>query len=292
MLASAAQEEGASLADVLANNYVLAFVAALLGFLFSTLLEWLKHRRSPRKQLSWDLEVDSSLVEIESSMAGQVVVSYGGRPVENLTNVVYRVTNTGTSVIKDQYLRFAFPEQANVLEAYLDPVPEPELGVEDVTGAEKGARDRRWKIGHLEVGQTVSFRFLSDGGAWRGWTGVHPFNAEGGVDFQRRDVARAKADQEHIRPFFVYLVLLLVLPVVFDLPMIPAADVVQAIVALALIGLLVPHLVPVSRLVERTVVLLFERNDGVHANSLRDVDGNVVQAATITGGVTFTRQPE
>jgi hypothetical protein len=282
-----------SLWDVLSNKYLVALAAALFGFFFSTLLEWRKNRKLPHKQLSWDAQVDSRLVEIESSMAGQILVTYAGKVVENLTSVIYRVTNTGNSVIKNQFLRFTFPERSKILKVYLDPEPEPELAVTEVTDAKKSREERRFELGHLEVGQSVQFRFLSDGGDWGTWTGVHPFNAEGNVDFQRRDVARVRADQEHVRPFFMYLVLLLTLPPFISLSILPLTDVARLAIALALIGLLIPHLAPVARLTERMVVSYFDRTRSAGTtNGLRDADGNVVQAGSITGDVYFQQRPQ
>lgn len=264
-----------SIVEALSNKYLLALVASLFGFLFSMLLEWRRNRRIPRKQLSWEIYIDTRLVEIESSLAGQVLVSYSGNPVENLTSVNFKVTNTGNSVVKNQFLRFAFPERAKMLEATLDPAPEPELGVRDVSESADSHRERRFELGHMEVGQSVGFHFIADGGDWSSWTGVHPFNAEGGVDFQRRDVARVKADQEHIRPFFIYLVILLVVPFIFDVSTSPAFGIARLVCSLVLVVLLIPHLWPVARLVERLVIQYFDQGGRIINRGLLNMDGRV-----------------
>jgi len=148
------------------------------------------------------------LVKDEASKIG---VSYDGITVKELVQIYIRFENTGNTLIEDQYIRFRFPEQARILDVDLDPKPEQELGVIEILEPALGAMERRYKVGHLEAAQSVRFRIASDGGAWPGWSDIHPFNEEGGVLFLRRDVARQKEDEDEVGPFIQGAVLLMLL---------------------------------------------------------------------------------
>ncbi|ADU09161.1 MULTISPECIES: RIP homotypic interaction motif-containing protein [Micromonospora] len=188
--------------DLTENKLLLAVFTAACGFFFALIAERIKSRKASRKQLSWDVRVDDRLLQVgEGSSAERITVSYGDVEVKNLTQVLASFENTGNSVIKNQYLRFRFPDESKILEVALDPEPEPELGVAEVGNEKASDLDRRYLIAHLEVGQSVRYRIVSDGGKWRSWAGVHPFNEEGGVEFQRRDVVRAREDEEEVVPF-------------------------------------------------------------------------------------------
>jgi hypothetical protein len=188
--------------DLAENKFVLAIFTATCGFLLALFLERIKARKAPRKQLSWEASVDDRLLQVrEGTAVGKIKIRYGPTEVQNLTQVFASFENTGTSVIKNQYIRFRFPEEAKILEVSLDPVPEPELGVSEVDDAKLPPQERRYLVAHLEVGQSVRYRIVSDGGKWLTWDGVHPFNDEGGVEFLRRDAARNREDEEEVAPF-------------------------------------------------------------------------------------------
>ncbi|MEU7172952.1 MULTISPECIES: hypothetical protein [Micromonospora] len=188
--------------DLGENKLLLAVFTAAIGFLFALAIERIKSRKALRRQLSWDVRVVDQLPQVrKGGGVGKITVSYGNVEVENLTHVILSFENTGNSVIKNQYVRFRFPEEAKILEIALDPEPEPELGVTEVDEGKTSPSDRRYLIGHLEAGQNIRYRVISDGGKWHDWAGVHPFNEEGGVDFQRRDAVRAREDEEEVAPF-------------------------------------------------------------------------------------------
>jgi hypothetical protein len=96
------------LSDILSNRYAIAFFAALAAFFFSMILERAKSKKVPHKALSWSLIVNKKLVEVSQGMAGQVRVYYGDHSVDELIDVRYKLVNTGNTVIKNQFIRFAY----------------------------------------------------------------------------------------------------------------------------------------------------------------------------------------
>ena len=57
------------------------------------------------------------------------------------------------------------PDEAKILEISPYPAPEQELGVSEDDSIVLTPMERRYKIGHLEAGQRVSFLIVTDGGA-------------------------------------------------------------------------------------------------------------------------------
>jgi len=197
--------------DWTSNRLFLVVVAALLGFSSGYLLELYKGRKAPRKILSWDLKIEEPKLIYRAANADRLKMIYNGRSVDRLVSIRYAVTNTGNTRIKDQYLRFDFPSGAEILEKDYDPLPPPEMGVVDVTGEDPRYPGLRYKIGHLEPGQSVAFFFTANGGEWTDWKRVVPHNEEGDVHYQQRDVSPRRDDQEHIAPFLFGITALVVL---------------------------------------------------------------------------------
>jgi hypothetical protein len=186
--------------SVWSSAYTLAAFTAIFGFVFAVILQRIQDRRTPRKAISWDAEVERP-ARLKEGERARIGISYNGTRVENLFQVKIRIENSGNTVVKNEYLRFKMPEGARLLEMSPYPVPEQELRVEEVDVPALDPTQRRYKIGHLEAGQSVGFLIVTDGGAWPTWTDIHPHNDEGGVRFEQRDIARAKEDAESVQPF-------------------------------------------------------------------------------------------
>lgn len=186
--------------DWSSNKLILVVSAALLGFFSGYVLELIKTRRTPRAVLSWDLRIDEPELGYGGDESTRIKISYLGREVSHLVTVRCTVTNTGNTSIKDQFVRFKIPPNAELLRRELDPVPEPEIGVMDLTDENPAFMGPRYKIGQLDRGESVSFAFAADGGSWRTRTGI-VFRNENDVVYQRRDTAQARDDQQHIAPF-------------------------------------------------------------------------------------------
>ncbi|MFD6661322.1 hypothetical protein ACIODS_32865 [Micromonospora chalcea] len=183
------------------NGLVLAVVAALLGFIGGYAIELVKSRRGPRTILSWDLKIEEPSLTYGAPQSDRIKVSYLGREVDRLVSVRCAVTNTGNLPIKSQFIRFAVPQDAEILRRETDPLPEPEMGVADLTGEDPAYPGPRYRIGHLDPGESVSFIIAADGGSWRDWNGVVLRNDENSVTYQRRDVAQRRDDQAHLGSF-------------------------------------------------------------------------------------------
>jgi hypothetical protein len=112
------------------------------------------------------------------------------------------VLNTGNQLVKDEHLRFSFPDDTTVIKAGFAPPPEPELKCSEEPSDPEKLTERSFRIGHLEVGQEVSLEFVAAGPQADGWK-IHPFNEAGGVAFRQREIARIRDEQEHLRPFVV-----------------------------------------------------------------------------------------
>jgi len=196
----------------LVEKVILALLGAVLGFVGAYTLDRVKARREPRRRISWDVDIERTLIKVKSSIRSKVRVLYNGAEVAELAHIKCAMANTGNRVVKNHELRFTFPERTTLLETYLEPVPDPELGVELILDEDTGGRsERRYRISHLERGEAVHFNFVTAGGDFADWR-PRSFNQEGDVEFGRRDVAVAKEDEEHVRPFVTAALLMLLVP--------------------------------------------------------------------------------
>ncbi|MFJ5599918.1 hypothetical protein ACIP95_18520 [Micromonospora parva] len=184
-----------------ASKLAVPAFAALLGFVSGYLLEIIKSKRGSRTLLSWDLRVEEPEISYGAAQADRIKISYRGHEVDRLVNVRYTITNSGNTAIKNQIVRFVLPEDAKILQRELDPTPDPELGVRDITGQDPEFVGPRYKVAQLDPGDSVSFALAADGGSWRGWNGVKLRNEDAGIVYQRRDVALRRDDQTHVAPF-------------------------------------------------------------------------------------------
>jgi hypothetical protein len=269
-----------AVSSILSNPYALLVAGAILSFFFSSALEWSKRKRSPKKRLSWSVDIDSGIVDVSPAHQQKVRVFYQDREIRSLVGVRLRLVNTGNTTIKNQYLRFVLPREAKVMEFLSDPPPEPELDVHEVSDTSKPS-ERRFKIGHLEPGWAVEFRVIGDGGAWWDWrsgSAFHPYNADGDVVFERQGVARTKEDQEHVRSFVLYLLLFLLLPGLIGRILGERYWFVEPTVGLALMVLLVPHLAPFARLAQEFISNYLNGRPSTSLEA-RGGEGSIYQAA-------------
>jgi hypothetical protein len=223
-------------------------LAAVLGFVAAYGLERIKRRREPHRQLSWDGATLAALPDAVSELREKLEIHYQGTKIENLWEIHCLVENTGNRVVKDQHIRFKLPAGTHVLEAILDPEPEPEIGVheERIEGAPQ--QHPQYRIAHLERKQSVGWRLIVTGPEAASWTPI-PKNDEGDVDFVERGVQRALEDAEHVDPFFKILLLLVFLPSAIDA--VSAGEAIDRFLSgaiqLLLLAMLAPHLAAVGR---------------------------------------------
>lgn len=234
-------------------SYEIAKIAggAILGFALNYALERIKRRREPTQQLSWDLSSERGLSDVRQDLQDHLRITYKETPVENLSLIHCRVANTGNRTVKNQQVRFAFPRDARVLEATADPKLPREIGLVRDNGREEGPWECCFTIAHLDPSGEATIDLVATGAASS--PAVVGHNEAGDVQFQRRDLARAREDREHVVPFMVFAFLLASLPgavrsVAFPFYA-PVTATVGALVQLSLIMALLPHVLPVARVV-------------------------------------------
>jgi len=262
-LLSSASQNAAS--EEWALKIVLLIVGGAIGFAFSLLSDKIKTRRDPRKRLSYDFQVGSSMANVPASLTEKVAIFFEDVRVEGeLFEVTCKFENTGNRVIKDQYLRFGFPSQTRILDAFLPGPPPPEIGVTEIPVPESALTDRRWQIEHLERGDSVTFGFLVSGPTATAPT-VYPKNDEGDVELVLRSSAVADDDSRHVRPLLTLLLIYLFFPSFSSL----FGSLFSDGVRLSLLILAFPHLVPASRYLSGRLTYRQSRPSGVNMTGQR-----------------------
>jgi hypothetical protein len=248
----------ANASSTMPSQLLLLVAGGILGVIGSYITARLNARHDPRKQLSWDADMERGLVTVGSRIRNNVSVSYKGEPVGDLLAVKCRITNTGNQVVKDEIVRFAFADQTKILEADFASPPEPELKCSLIDLDATKPLERSFRLGHLEAGQEVAFEFIIAGPRADDWK-IHSFNEAGNVLFRQRDVNRIKAEQEHVTPFSIIVIAIAAISLIA--PSVEATGVfifndlwgVVLLIQLGLLMALTPHLLPVARLLRRLI---------------------------------------
>lgn len=200
--------------SALIEKIIIALISAVLGFTFNYLLA-LRKEKKERKQLSYELTVKEAITREDSPIKDKVRLKYNGNEVENLVFVSCSVQNTGKIVVKDESLRFTFPDDCIILENYIDPKPEPELGIADETvDINRHMFEKKTKISHLTKNKTVNFHFIISGKNAR--PNIHDFNPVGDVEFNEKSVNISKNDKQILREFILTNLTLLLLYVLIS----------------------------------------------------------------------------
>jgi hypothetical protein len=257
-------------------SYEIAKIAggAILGFALNYALERIKRRREATQQISWDLRSERGLSDVRQDLQDHLRITYKETPVENLSLIHCRIANTGNRTVKNQQVRFEFPRDTRVLEATADPKLPREIGLVRDVGREEGAWECCFTIAHLDPSAEVTIDLVATGAASS--PAVVGHNEAGDVQFQRRDLAKAREDREHLVPFMIFAFLLFSLPgavrsVAFPFYP-PITATVGAVIQLSLIVAILPHVTPVARVVRLLIdQFLAPRTPGT-ALSLFDSD--------------------
>jgi len=246
--------------DPLTEKFLIAGASAILSLLTGYILFQIKENREPKKRLSYDVEVRRGLLGVEEQIAKHLSVSYKGRAAENITYVRCDIKNSGNTLIKDQFLRFDFGAEAQILDAYTDPTPPAEYSVAQVPDVEERTFQRRFKIGHLEKRQDVGLRFVLSGTIQQEIK-IIPFNEEGDVEVTPGSISRAADDRKLIQRFILLYVLLSLLPPVFR--WLPGffRDFATSALYVLLVGAMIPLLLPFARVVASIMINLGQQPD-------------------------------
>jgi hypothetical protein len=280
--AQAPQQPGPAI-DPLTEKILVAGASAILSLLTGYILYVVKESREPKKRLSYDLEVRHGLLGVEEQIAKDLSVSYKGRAAENITYVRCDVRNSGNTLIKDQFLRFDFGAQAQILDAYTDPVPPIEYDVEETDDLENVGSQRRYKIGHLEKRQDVGLRFVLSGTVQQEII-IIPFNEQGDVEVIPGSISRAADDRRLVERFIMFYILLILLPPLFRWIPGNLRDFALTALYILLVGAMVPLLLPFTRVVASAIIALGRRDkDAVSISGLhqeQDSTLNIVVGKT------------
>lgn len=191
---------------------VFAVIGGVLGFISNYLLARRKEKRES-KELSYELVIKDVITREESPVKDNISLIYRNQTVPNLSFISCTIKNTGNIVVKDEEIRFEFKhsDQLEILEDYIDPRPEPELGVSAISTGIVEFFERKYKIGHLVKDREVKFNFVVS--AINPVLIIHDFNTVGDVKFNEASINKKKSQQEIIKSFlFVNLVLFALYP--------------------------------------------------------------------------------
>ncbi len=228
------------------QKVAIAMVSASLSFLSAYALAEINRRRQPRKQLSYDTAIKQGLVAVESNVKHKVKVLYEGREIEDLYHVMCAIENTGNMVIKNQYIRFEFSEETDIVDFFFEPKPESEMGIEEVQDTQLGKHERRYKIGQIERGHKIALQFVVNSTNMQ--LKLHPFNEVGDVEFVPRSVSKSYDEKDKITRFLtLYLMYILVPEVFYIIPISFISSMAAGAVRLALLMLMFPLLKPFAR---------------------------------------------
>ncbi len=241
----------------------IAAVGAVLAFLFSFLLSQITERRKPRKQLSYDLEVEKGLVKIEKNIEKKVKTFYNNKEIGSLFHVICDIKNTGNKVIKNEFIRFEFPQGTELIDFYYDPKPERELDVSEVADPELQSNEKKFKIGHFEHGQKVGLRFILSGNVDIE-PRIHSFNEEGDVEFIPRSISKALDERLQVTRFIHLYLLFIIVPSIFGIfGGGGLGSIAAGIARLAILISMIPVLKPTSIVIADAIMRLARPRDDI-----------------------------
>lgn len=270
---------GTAAPDPFTEKTLIALISAVLSLITGYVLLQITHRKDPHKRLSYSLERRHGVFSADDKIARHVCLTYKGRPADNITFVHCDVRNTGNTVIKRQFLRFDFGDGTRVLDAYADPPPPKEYGLEEVKDDDLQFYEKRFLIQHLEKDQKINFRFVLSQAQEHG-VQIFPYNEEGDVALATDSVSHAADDKKKVQQFVFYWLLLLIVPPIFRFAPGYISDLAVTLVHLILAAALLPLFKPIARIVSSVVVALAQ--PAAPSISVGSVMGS--ELSVVTGG--------
>jgi hypothetical protein len=257
----------------------IAVVSAFLSFLASFAIWQIKKRNEPQKQLSYAIEIIRGLVKIEEKVKEKVSVLYNGQDAKNLYRIACDVRNTGNTVVKNQYIRFEFPEGVEIIDSYCEPEPEREIGMEESIEEDLLSHEKRFRICHLERDQQVCFRFILSSEKDVD-VKLHPYNEEGNVEFVPKSISRTASDTALVTRFIFLCILYLIIPPVLNLLPSYLGMISSVIVRLGITSFILPYVKPFAEHLSNIVLSLSNPKTFESEVSLREVNAEEIYINT------------
>jgi hypothetical protein len=271
------------------QNVAIAVLSAVLAFLSGYALASISKRSGSGKRLSYNLNIETGLVNVEKNVKQRVKVFYEGREIVNLSNIKIDIENTGNSFVKSEEIRFEFDPGTQILDFYFEPKPEdiPEMKVEKITDLSIREFERKCRIGHLEKKQELGVRFVvtSDSDIH---LKLHSYNENGDVEFVSKTTTKTLSEREQVAKFLSLIVMYFIIPPVFSLfPLSFISESIAGLVRLVLLLALFRFIVPFSEVIAELISkwLNFEQKDNQHLSFQGiSVDGDFT-VSDITQGI-------
>lgn len=266
------------------QNITLAILAGIIAFASGYVLAGIS-KKSSSKRLSYNLDIETGLVNVEKTVKEKVKVLYEDKEIANLSNINIDIENTGSSIVKSQEIRFEFLQGTKILNFYFDPQPQPEMKVEEINDPNLKEFERKCRIGHIEKEGKLGVRFVVTSNSEVKPT-LHPYNENGDVELVSRVATKILSQREQVVKFISLLIMYFVIPPAF-LIVSPIREPIP-IAALIRLGLLVPlfsSIVPFSEVVGELVFkwLNFEEKD---KQSLSLLQGAIIEGEITVGEIT------
>jgi len=255
-------------AGSLEEKILIAIASGALSFLSGYILLELKERRTPKKRLSYNLTVKKGLVIVDDEISDDISLYYKGRPAGKLSYVRVDIKNTGSTVVKNEFIRFSFNDSSKILNVFHDPIPPPEIGISEI-GDE--TNNYRYRIGHIERLQCVSFCFIVESPG-EVLPEMHPFNDEGDVEFTASSIAKEADDQTKLERFIYCSILWIFISVWTSI--MPGGEIVFFLSFAIFSFAAMPLIRPVARIMASTLLSMGQSAHPV-LNIENDKDGLV-----------------
>lgn len=189
----------------LLNGVIVAVVSGIIGFLASFVIERIKKKNEPRKQISYSKVVKSGIVgKIEKDIEGKIGVLYNGKPAQNMFYALFDIENTGNQQVKNQEIRFEFTDDSEILDVFHSPQKiEPEMELKELLDSNLGNHQKKFRIGVIKPKQKLGFRFIVQGPKNESLDfKYHPKNDDD-VSFIKIEDKKVADDVEQVRSFLI-----------------------------------------------------------------------------------------
>lgn len=244
------------LGEDFSGGLLIAVFSVILGYFSAYGIERTKARREPRQLITWELEKSQGLFEVKDEIRPHVRVLYRNAHVQSLTVLRCNIVNSGNRAVKNEQIRFTFPDGVRLLDNVLDPAPERELGVERSASVAHES-EVIYQVGQLEVAQRVGFQFILDGTLPNDWSPMAS-NPDGDVAFRRREFVRHRGTEDRVHAFILYLILLLITAPMYALVS-GIYSLVMMVLHVVLAVLAIRNAAPTARVAARVLCALSDR---------------------------------